>query len=146
MDCHMTDDTPYAGDISPDDAWAILEREPDAVLVDCRTDAEFTFVGLCDLAAIQKTVATIPWKEFPDMRPNPDFIDQVQAAQPNRDAAVLFLCRSGQRSRDAAIALTAVGYTRCYNVAGGFEGDCDGDGHRGTVNGWKCSGLPWVQR
>ena len=31
------------------------------------------------------------------------------------------------------------------NVAGGFEGDIDGEGHRGHVNGWKAANLPWRQ-
>ena len=61
------------------------------------------------------------------------------------DQTVLILCRSGQRSRAAAIALTARGYGRCYNVSEGFEGDKDGAGHRGTVGGWKIGGLPWTQ-
>jgi rhodanese-related sulfurtransferase len=63
----------------------------------------------------------------------------------DKDAPVLFLCRSGARSRSAAIALTQAGYGRAYNVAGGFEGDLDGDRHRGHKNGWKAAGLPWKQ-
>ena len=43
------------------------------------------------------------------------------------------------------LGMTALGYARCYNIAEGFEGDKDGAGHRGTVNGWKVRGLPWVQ-
>ena len=136
----------YAGDISPVDAWNILKEDANAQLVDCRTDAEFMFVGLCDLSPLGKQPATIPWKNFPDMDANPNFIEQVKAIQPNPTNAVLFICRSGQRSRDAAIALTEAGFSQCYNVAGGFEGDCDQAKHRGTVNGWKFADLPWVQR
>jgi rhodanese-related sulfurtransferase len=146
VDRVVTDEAPYAGDVSPTDAWDMLAREPNAVLVDCRTDAEFAYVGLCDLSALGRSAATIPWKMFPAMALNPDFVDEVKAVQPDPEAPLLFLCRSGQRSRDAAVAMTAAGYARCYNIAGGFEGDCDENRHRGTVNGWKCAGLPWFQR
>jgi rhodanese-related sulfurtransferase len=76
---------------------------------------------------------------------NPDFAGQVAAAGVERDAALLIICRSGIRSKAAAIALTAAGFGPCYNVATGFEGDPDPTKHRGTVNGWKVDGLPWVQ-
>ena len=78
------------------------------------------------------------------MLPNPDFLAQLQARAP-ADAPVLFLCRSGARSHDAAIAATAAGYTQCYNVLEGFEGDRDAHGHRGALNGWQAAGLPWQQ-
>lgn len=136
----------YAGDIEPLEAWNILKEDAKSVLVDCRTDAEFVFVGLCDLTTLGKQPATIPWKNFPDMDLNLDFINQVKSAQPDSSSPVLFICRSGQRSRDAAIALTAAGFSKCYNIAGGFAGDCDQAKHRGTVNGWKCADLPWVQK
>jgi rhodanese-related sulfurtransferase len=58
---------------------------------------------------------------------------------------MLFLCRSGARSRAAAMALTAAGYTSCYNIAEGFEGNPDAERHRGTTGGWKAAGLPWAQ-
>ena len=31
------------------------------------------------------------------------------------------------------------------NIAEGFEGDKDENGHRGTLNGWRFRGLPWQQ-
>jgi rhodanese-related sulfurtransferase len=61
------------------------------------------------------------------------------------DQPIYLLCRSGQRSRAAAIALTAQGFEHCYNVAGGFEGNPNGGGHRGTDGGWKVDALPWGQ-
>ena len=98
-----------------------------------------------DLAPLHKDPVHLQWKMFPAMAVNPAFSDQVAKAVPRRDAPVLFLCRSGQRSRDAAIALTQRGYTRCYNITDGFEGPPDASGHRGTVAGWKVAGLPWKQ-
>ena len=41
--------------------------------------------------------------------------------------------------------MTQQGFTACYNIASGFEGDSDPTRHRGTVSGWKVDGLPWVQ-
>ena len=40
---------------------------------------------------------------------------------------------------------TERGYTACYNVADGFEGELDEHNHRNSVNGWKVAGLPWWQ-
>ena len=111
----------YAGDISAKDAWEILEAETDAVLIDVRTDAEWAFVGLADLARTLEESGT------------------------KRDAAHFFICRSGQRSRFAAVAMTGLGFTRCYNIADGFEGPPDESGHRGRAAGWKVDGLPWKQ-
>jgi rhodanese-related sulfurtransferase len=82
---------------------------------------------------------------FPTMQVNPAFVGEAATAQADKAAPVLFLCRSGARSRSAAIALTRAGYAKAYNVAGGFEGDLDWMRHRGGKNGWKASGLPWKQ-
>jgi rhodanese-related sulfurtransferase len=138
-------DNAYAGDISPKQAWQMLSENPQAVLVDVRTDAEFAYVGNPDLSGLGKQVVRIPWKVFPAMAPNPDFVAKVGAVGVPKDAPLMFLCRSGVRSRDAAIAMTAAGFKACYNVAGGFEGDKDAAGHRGAVGGWKVDGLPWMQ-
>lgn len=115
------------------------------MLVDCRSEAEWAFVGLPDLSAVGKSVARIPWQSFPTMEQNPAFADQVSRAIPDTGAPVLFICRSGGRSRAAAMAMTARGFDKCYNVSSGFEGDLDADRHRGTSNGWKADGLPWTQ-
>jgi len=138
-------DAEYAGDLGPEDTWELLQREPSAVLVDVRTDAEFAYVGTPDPKAVKNPYHQISWKLFPDMNRNPHFEDSVRDAVPGKDTPIAFLCRSGVRSKAAATAMTALGYTRCYNIAEGFEGDKDTAGHRGTVNGWKVRGLPWVQ-
>lgn len=137
----------YAGDVTVDEAWRVLGENPRAVLIDVRTRAEWSYVGLPDLASVGKEPLLAEWQTFPAMAVNGNFADEVASAlgEARKDAPVLFLCRSGARSRAAAIALTAQGFTRCYNVAGGFEGDLDQDRHRGHRNGWKASGLPWVQ-
>jgi len=137
----------YAGDVSPADAWKGLSEDKKAILVDVRTQPEWGFVGVPDLRALGKKTGFVCWQVYPQMQVDPEFVAKVeQLVGSDKDAPLYFICRSGARSRSAAQALTAAGYTRCYNVAGGFEGDVDGQGHRGRTNGWKASDLPWVQQ
>ena len=135
----------YAGDLSPQESWDILEKEKDARLIDVRSLPEWTFVGIPDLKALGKMPVLVSWQVFPNMQQNPEFVDQVAASGVEKEAPLLFICRSGGRSRMAAMAMAAKGYARCYNVASGFEGDHDATGHRGKASGWKADGLPWVQ-
>ena len=138
--------TDYAGDLSASEAWALLKSDPKAQLVDVRTTAEWNFVGLPDLSSLGRDALLVEWQSFPAMRANPSFVaDTERSGAGDKDAPILFLCRSGARSRAAAVAMTAAGYRRAYNIAGGFEGDLDGERHRGRQNGWKASGLPWKQ-
>jgi rhodanese-related sulfurtransferase len=146
----MTANSPpgnYAGDLSPQDAWALLRSDPRAQLIDCRTEAEWSFVGVPDASSVGRTVHCVEWQSFPSMAQNAAFVNQVEQAIAgvSQDTPLLLLCRSGARSRAAAIALTAAGHTRAYNVATGFEGDVDPNRHRGQQNGWKAAGLPWKQ-
>lgn len=139
----------YAGDVAPPEAWSSLSSDKRAILVDVRTRAEWSFVGVPSLAELGKSPITLEWQVFPSMAENPDFVSVLDGALTNagldRDAPLFFLCRSGVRSKHAAIAMTAAGWERCYNIAGGFEGPPDGSGHRGLVDGWKARGLPWAQ-
>jgi rhodanese-related sulfurtransferase len=145
----------YAGDLSPQAAWDLLRGDSAAVLVDCRSQAEWSFVGVPDLSAAGKHPVLIEWQSFvpgtpdtggqPRMLPNRGFAQDLERAGVAKDAAVVFICRSGGRSRSAAIAMTQAGWQRCYNLAGGFEGAHDATHHRGTAEGWKAAGLPWVQ-
>jgi rhodanese-related sulfurtransferase len=133
-----------AGNLSPIEAFELLRDDSEAVLVDCRTAAEWHYVGVPDLAGLGRAVATVEWVDFPVGARNPRFEEQLRGAATSTRAPVIFLCRSGVRSLDAAAAATAIGYARAYNVLGGFEGQLDGAGHRG-VGGWKAAGLPWRQ-
>jgi len=134
----------YAGDISPEDAYAFLQAN-DAILIDVRTTPEWQFTGVPDLSATHGKLATISWKTYPDFATNPKFAEQLAAVGADKDTTLLFLCRSGGRSLDAAVAMTANGYRHCFNISGGFEGDPDMHGHRGTAEGWKAKHLPWKQ-
>lgn len=136
----------YAGDLSAAEAWERLQQDPRAQLVDVRTLAEWNFVGVPDLAGLGRKVHCVEWQGFPSGQSNPQFTAQAsQALGGDKAQTVLLLCRSGARSRAAAIALTQAGFAKAFNIAGGFEGDIDDKGHRGNINGWKASGLPWRQ-
>jgi rhodanese-related sulfurtransferase len=135
--------------LSVQDGWKLLETHPKAQLIDVRTIAEWNYVGLPDLSGIGRDVHRVEWQSFPAMTINPDFVAAtvaaVKRAGAGNDTPLLFICRSGVRSRAAAIAMTQAGFTQAYNVAGGFEGDLDDQRHRGKRNGWKSAGLPWRQ-
>jgi rhodanese-related sulfurtransferase len=135
----------YAGDVAPATAWKILTEHKDAVLIDVRTRPEWNFVGLPDLEPLARKPALIEWQVFPSMQPNPDFVTALSGALTNKDAPLLFLCRSGARSAAAAKAMTAAGYSTCLNVADGFEGPLNAEARRGAAGGWKAAGLPWRQ-
>ena len=132
--------------IAPAETWQALQTNPHAQLVDVRTDAEWTYVGLADLGSAGKQPALIPWQIFPAMGVNPDFTAQLTQAGLTPDHHIYFLCRSGARSLAAARAAQEAGFPHSYNVADGFEGPANADGHRGRVAGWKADNLPWRQR
>jgi len=135
----------YAGDLKPTDAWKLLAEDNKAQLVDVRTRPEWMFVGLPDLTSLRKKPTLQSWQVFPAMDIDGNFAAALAQQIPDRDAPILFLCRSGARSRAAAVAMTQQGYSKCYNVAEGFEGNLDAERHRGRVGGWKAAGLPWAQ-
>jgi rhodanese-related sulfurtransferase len=134
----------YAGDITPQEAWDILNDNADAVLVDCRTDAEWRFVGVPDISSLGRDVVFVEWNRTDGMR-NEAFVDDLVAAGVTPgERPVVFLCRSGNRSIPAAATATEAGIAPSYNVLDGFEGGLDADAHRGGT-GWKALGLPWKQ-
>jgi len=139
----------YAGDVDAKTAHDAIAEQDGAVLVDVRTQAEWTFVGVPDLRALGGEPLFVEWQSLPPAQPVKDFVGdlakKISAKGLDQSAQIYFLCRSGVRSQSAAIAMTQAGYAHCYNIAGGFEGPLDQDGHRGTQSGWKAAGLPWIQ-
>jgi rhodanese-related sulfurtransferase len=136
-------------DVPVQDAWTRLKEDAGAVLIDVRTRAEWSYVGLPDLSSIGKRPILIEWQSFPDGQVDPGFADRLteilREAGVDRQSELFFLCRSGARSQMAAQAMAAAGFAACRNVAGGFEGPLDANRHRGTTAGWKAAGLPWAQ-
>ena len=131
--------------MTPADAWAALTQSTNAQLVDVRTQAEWSFAGIASLDSLNKTVKTVSWKFYPNFELNARFVEQLEQTVADKTAPLYFLCKTGGRSTDAAIAATAAGYTQCYNIEGGFEGDINTNHQRVQVNGWKASRLPWQQ-
>lgn len=132
--------------VPPLRVWEALRGEPKAQLVDVRTDAEWNFVGLPDLAPLGKQVVPIQWQVYPNMSVNGAFVNQLKEVGFTPEHHIYFICRSGQRSHAAAQAARDAGYPHAFNVSEGFEGAVDANGHRGKANGWKAAGLPWRQR
>jgi rhodanese-related sulfurtransferase len=132
--------------VSVEEAAKQLREDPMAEIVDVRTDAELMFVGYPDAQVLGKALHVIPWQLFPSMGVNPNFIDELLARGLTHERKLYFLCRSGVRSMAAGRAALAAGYQHAFNIADGFEGPVDRNGHRGTVAGWKAAGLPWMQR
>lgn len=126
--------------LDPSAAYALLQQNPEAVLVDCRTEIEHMYVGH-PLGAEH-----VAWQEAPDWEIDPEFVDKVKRLV-KRDLRrpVLLICRSGHRSLYAGEALVAAGFTDVINVLEGFEGPLDENFHRGTLGGWRFRGLPWQQ-
>jgi len=132
--------------VSPGRTWEALKADPKAQLVDVRTDAEWNFVGIPDLAAAGKQAVLLPWQVYPSMQRNAEFEAQLQQTGFTPEHHIYFLCRSGVRSMAAAEAARAAGFPNVYNVTDGFEGPPDRSGHRGVTSGWKAAGLPWRQK
>jgi rhodanese-related sulfurtransferase len=129
---------PYSGALTPREAYEVWRGKPGARLVDVRTRAEWNYVGRIPDAV------EVEWQTYPAGRPNPSFLPELEGAV-EKTAPVLFICRSGGRSHNAALVATKAGYTEAYNVLEGFEGDRDDKGRRNTVGGWRVAGLPWTQ-
>jgi len=132
--------------VAPTQTWEALQANENAQLVDVRTDAEWNFVGVPELRAAGKKTILIPWQVYPTMQRNGGFSDDLKRAGLTPDHTLYFICRSGARSMAAAAAAQAAGFPRVFNVADGFEGPPDVQGHRGATAGWKADGLPWRQQ
>lgn len=133
----------YAGDMTPQESWALLNENPDAVLVDVRTDAEWKWVGVPDLSSVGRQPVFVEWVHSNGQR-NDSFVADLTAAGVVGERPVIFLCRSGNRSIPAAETATAAGIGPSFNMLEGFEGQLDQQRHRGGT-GWRAEGLPWKQ-
>ncbi|MET0312404.1 MAG: rhodanese-like domain-containing protein [Burkholderiaceae bacterium] len=126
--------------LSPRDAWELLQRQPDALFVDVRMEIESLYVGR------PPGVENIPWYEYPDLTPDPaQFTRAVEREAGAKDRTIVLICRSGKRTVDAGKVLEAAGFTDVVNVLHGFEGELNDDFKRSTISGWRHEGLPWEQ-
>ncbi len=129
---------PYEGALKPAEAYDLMRSAPGAKLVDVRTRAEIDWVGRVPGAV------EIEWANYPGMKQNPNFLAALEQ-QVNKESLVMFLCRSGHRSHAAAMVATQAGYTNCFNILEGFEGDKSPNNQRNVLNGWRAAHLPWEQ-
>lgn len=125
--------------LTPTQAYELMQRNPEALLIDCRTEIEFFYVGH-PIGAVN-----IEWHIAPDFEVNPDFVPQVLGEAGRKDRPLLLICRSGNRTLAAGAALEDAGFTDVTNVLEGFEGELDEQFHRNTLGGWRKAGLPWEQ-
>ena len=128
---------PYTGVVTPEEAFELLQSHPNTQLVDVRTRAELELVGRVPNAT------AIEWAFYPGMVANPDFSAQLNA-QVDKNALVIFMCRTGGRSHNAAVVAQQLGFKHVFNMIEGFEGDANAQKQRTLMNGWKHAGLPWT--
>lgn len=128
---------PYAGAMTPHEAFDVLQANPQALLVDVRTQAELELVGRVPAAL------HIEWAFYPGMTPNPDFAKQLVELV-DKNQVLIFMCRTGGRSHSAATVAATLGFTQAYNMLEGFEGEANILQQRTMINGWKHAGLPWT--
>jgi len=131
--------------IQPADAFSMMEQNPAVLLLDVRSDMEYLMIGH------PKGAHNVPWIDHPDWTVNPNFVANVrklmlgQLGGAQNRVPIVLICRSGNRSHDAAEALLADGINELHIVDGGFEGPLNEQRHRNAVAGWRFAGLPWEQ-
>lgn len=125
--------------LHPKQAFEILQANANTLLIDCRTEAEFYYVGH------PVDAVNVEWNTEPDFAINPLFSEIALRLAGRKDRPIILICRSGKRSVDAGQALESHGFTHISNILEGFEGELDADHHRGTSGGWRLHGLPWRQ-
>ena len=141
-----------AKQVTPSQAFAILSENKKSVLIDVRTKEEFSFVGIANATNFDNRMILLPLRFLPNMEENPDFavtlsesLEKMFSGQEPSNITLLFICRSGARSNEAANYFINLGYKNSYNIISGFEGDLNEENHRGKLNGWKAENLPWRQ-
>ncbi len=138
--------------ITPKEAFELLKKDTFSVLVDVRTLEEFASIGTVNPEEFNNRMVLLPWQLMPTMEVNESFEDQLNEetnklfGDKAQEAKIIFMCRSGARSYQAANHSLMNGYKHCYNLTNGFEGDINDSGQRGQVNGWKAESLPWEQK
>ena len=129
---------PYAGALTPKEAFQVTQLTQNAKLVDVRSRAELELVGRVPQAV------HIEWAFYPGMVANTDFAAQIKA-QLDNESLVIFMCRTGGRSHNAAVLAAQNGFAESYNMLEGFEGESTPDSkQRCKINGWKVADLPWT--
>ncbi|OFW81349.1 MAG: hypothetical protein A2887_00945 [Alphaproteobacteria bacterium RIFCSPLOWO2_01_FULL_40_26] len=138
--------------ITVQDAFELLKQDQNSALVDVRTFEEFNFVGFVNPSEFTNRLVLLPWQLYPEMQENPEFANNLESSlkeifgNVDKETKLLFMCRTGGRSNEAANFASNCGYKNCYNIISGFEGSLNNHGQRGKIDGWKACGLPWRQK
>jgi rhodanese-related sulfurtransferase len=127
------------------EAWEILQKNSNSYLIDVRTVPEWKNVGYPNLSSIDRKLVKLSWRVYPTMQINTDFVTHLVQEIPQKEANLLFICKTGGRSYEAALEMKKNGFINCFNIIDGFEGDIDHTNSRGNINGWKALNLPWEQ-
>jgi len=143
----MNTQTDHIDSISAQQAWDMLQHNAKAILVDIRSSMEYLFVGH-PVGAVH-----VAWIDEPEWIVNPDFVTEIRklmlggvVCEPGEACApIILICRSGKRSREAALALINAGLENVYHIDEGFEGELNEHHQRSTQGGWRYRGLPWEQ-
>jgi len=153
---YKTNKEHLGGDVSPTEAFQMLKKDPEhTFLVDCRTRAEYQYVGHPQGAyniPIRFLSTGVGKKGYKEIE-NPDFGQALlDRFNPETDTLVI-LCRSGNRSCKGCNEAIKVGFKeeKVFNMMGGFEGGKNKNkdsiyyGKR-WAGGWKLEGLPWTYK
>jgi len=134
---------PLFDNISSTKGWEMLAENKSSALVDVRTTEEWSLVGIPIISSLGKELIKIEWLKSPSMVKNTNFKTHLMEQVKDKSTPLIFICRSGGRSLAAAEEMLEAGYSECYNIEDGFEGEPDQNGHRGNISGWKFNNLPW---
>ena len=148
--------------LTPQQAYDMKKANPKGVaFFDIRTRAEAMYVGwpsdadaLVPYVEHQEIMTDWDDKRFMyKLEPNQDFVTEFERRLKGmglgKDATVILICRSGDRSAKAQDRLQMAGYSKVYGVAEGVEGDTAKEGQKAgqrAVNGWKNTNLPWTYK
>jgi rhodanese-related sulfurtransferase len=144
------------GDVTPAEAFEMLKKNPEhTFLVDCRTRAEYQFVGHPAGAynvPIRFLSAEVGKKGYIEKN-NPNFGKDLQARFNPATDTLIILCRSGNRSCAGCNEAIKAGWPedKIFNMMGGFEGGKNKNkassfyGQRWD-GGWRLEGLPWIYK
>jgi len=107
--CGTTDTTSSeqatSNKITATEAQQLIEEEPDLIVVDVRTEAEYAEGHLENAILI----------------PSTEVESSVESILPDKDAKILLYCRTDNRSGDAYTIMQGLGYTDLYDLEGGIS-------------------------
>ena len=111
-----------------------IKIKSNCVLLDVRTQKELDQIGKPDGETIGLKTYLLSFQFGEERVFNKNFVQEFKNLNISKDQEILIICRSGNRSQQAAELLTKENYT-CLNISDGFEGNNENVG-------WKKCELP----